>query len=112
MSGAEVASLISAIDSKDNRDYDSFGENWIWIIGLLIIAGIFGGGSWFGGNNRTIANDSLLGEEFIKRDIFNTNQNVSNTGCQTQRDVLESRYATQLGLTNLGANMQNCCLIS
>lgn len=107
MSGTDVAGLISAINSKDNG---SFGENWIWIIGLLIVAGIFGGGSWFGNrSNGTIANDNLLGEEFIKRDIFNTNQNVSNTGCQTQRDVLESRYATQLGLDNLGAKMQSCC---
>lgn len=113
MSGSEVASLISAINTRDDRDSNEFGENWIWIIGLLIIAGIFGGGSWFGGNRgaaTTVANDSLLGEEFIKRDIFNTNQNVSNTGCQTQRDVLESRYATQLGLSQLGAQTQNCCL--
>lgn len=107
MSGTDVAGLISAMNNKDSG---SFGENWIWIIGLLIVAGIFGGGSWFGNrSNGTVANDSLLGEEFIKRDIFSTNQNVSNTGCQTQRDVLESRYATQLGLNNLGANMQNCC---
>ena len=107
MSGTDVAGLISAINNKDSG---SFGENWIWIIGLLIVAGIFGGGSWFGNrSNGTIANDNLLGEEFIKRDIFNTNQNVSNTGCQTQRDVLESRYATQLGLDNLGAKMQSCC---
>lgn len=112
MSGAEVASLIGAINTRDDRDSNDFGENWIWIIGLLIIAGIFGGGSWFGGNRGTAtmaANDSLLGEEFIKRDIFNTNQNVSNTGCQTQRDVLESRYTTQLGLSQLGAQNQNCC---
>ena len=112
MSGAEVASLIGAINTRDDRDSNDFGENWIWIIGLLIIAGIFGGGSWFGGNRGTAtmaANDSLLGEEFIKRDIFNTNQNVSNTGCQTQRDVLESRYATQLGLSQLSAQNQNCC---
>lgn len=112
MSGSEVASLISAINTRDDRDSNEFGENWIWIIGLLIIAGIFGGGSWFGGNRgaaTVVANDGLLGEEFIKRDIFNTNQNVSNTGCQTQRDVLESRYATQLGLSQLGAQTQNCC---
>lgn len=112
MSGSEVASLISAINTRDDRDSNEFGENWIWIIGLLIIAGIFGGGSWFGGNRGAVtmvANDGLLGEEFIKRDIFGTNQNVSNTGCQTQRDVLESRYATQLGLSQLGAQTQNCC---
>lgn len=111
MSGAEVASLISAIDGRNDRDDGFFGDGIWGIIMLLIIAGLFSGNGFGWGNrgNGNIANDSLLGEEFIKRDIFNTNQNVSNTGCQTQRDVLESRYATQLGLTNLGANMQNCC---
>lgn len=115
MSGAEVASLISAIDGRNDRDDGFFGDGIWGIIMLLIIAGLFSGNGFGWGNNRgngVVANDSLLGEEFIKRDIFNTNQNVSNTGCQTQRDVLESRYATQLGLTNLGANMQECCLIS
>jgi hypothetical protein len=111
MSGAEVASLISAIDGRNDRDDGFFGDGIWGIIMLLIIAGLFSGNGFGWGNrgNGNIANDSLLSEEFIKRDIFNTNQNVSNTGCQTQRDVLESRYATQLGLTNLGANMQNCC---
>ena len=111
MSGADVAGLISAINTRDNRDEGFFGDGIWGIIMLLIIAGLFSGNGFGWGNrgNGTVANDSLLGEEFIKRDIFNTNQNVSNTACQTQRDVLESRYATQLGLTNLGANMQNCC---
>lgn len=39
MSGTDVAGLISAMNNKDSG---SFGENWIWIIGLLIVAGIFG----------------------------------------------------------------------
>ena len=114
MSGAEVASLISAIDGRNDRDDGFFGDGIWGIIMLLIIAGLFSGNGFGWGNNRggaaMVANDSLLGEEFIKRDIFNTNQNVSNTACQTQRDVLESRYATQLGLSQLGAQNKNCCL--
>lgn len=62
-----------------------------------------------GWGNNNIANDTLLDDEFIKRDIFNTNQNVSNSACQTQRDVLESRYTTQLGMQNLQASQQECC---
>jgi phosphoribosylformylglycinamidine (FGAM) synthase-like enzyme len=46
-------------------------------------------------------------DEFIKRDIFNTNQNVSNIGNQNSRDILESRYTTQLGLSNLNTSMLN-----
>ena len=70
----------------------SMAFDWSWIVALLIIAGIFGNGFGWGGNRGNVANDTLLGEEFIKRDIFNTNQNVSATSCQTQRDVLENRF--------------------
>ena len=74
---------------------------WFWVIILLFL--VYGNG--FGNRNQ----DTLMSDEFIKRDIFNTNQNVSNTGCQTQRDVLENRYTTQLGLSNLSAQNQACC---
>lgn len=111
MSGADVAGLISAINTRDNRD-DSFFGDGIWgIIMLLIVAGLFTGNGfgWGNRNNGAVANDSLLGEEFIKRDIFNTNQNVSNTACQTQRDVLENRYANELGVQNIIASQKDCC---
>lgn len=106
-----------ALQSTAARNYDGYG-------GCCNNDGMFGGGSWwiliilfafmsngFGGfgGNGAIANDALLNEEFIKRDIFNTNQNVSTTGCQTQRDVLESRFTTQLGLQQLGQQNQACC---
>lgn len=80
---------------------NGFGA-WFWVILILL----FCNNGW--GNNN-IANDTLLDDEFIKRDIFNTNQNVSNSACQTQRDVLESRYTTQLGMQNLQASQQECC---
>lgn len=86
-----------------------FGDGW-WI--LLLLLAFCGNGFGFGGGYGgygTITNDSLLNGEFIKRDIFNTNQNVSTTGCQTQRDILESRYTTQLGLQQLQASQQQCC---
>lgn len=87
---------------RNNGYGDCMGGGWFWIILILLFAG---GGFW--GNNRN--QDTLLSDEFIKRDIFSTNQNVSTTGCQTQRDVLESRYTTQLGLQTLGSQMQDCC---
>lgn len=76
-----------------------FAGEWFWI---MIILFFFCGNNW---GNR----DNNIAEQFIERDLFNTNQNVSNTACQTQKDVLENRYTTQLGLNNLGAEMQKCC---
>lgn len=86
-----------------NAGYDGFGGGWFWVILILLFAG---GGFW--GNNGV--QDNFVSSEFIKRDIFNTNQNVSTTGCQTQRDILESRYTTEMGLKdNLYAQQQCCC---
>lgn len=71
------------------KDNSMSGNNFWWIIVFLIVAGMFGGNGFFGnGNNATLASD-----EFIKRDIFNTNQNISNTASTTQRDILENKYA-------------------
>lgn len=98
--------------------------DWTGIIGLLVIAGVFGGGMW-GNNGYNIEN------RFIERDIFNTNSNVLTSACSTQKEVLENKYAlgsqiqenrfnnaiqtTELtGVINanqISANamMQNCC---
>lgn len=86
LSAADVAAVTR------NNDYDGFGNGgWIWIILLaFLFRGNWGGYGGYGNESP------LVSEEFIKRDIFNTNQNVSNTACQTQRDVLENRYTNQL----------------
>lgn len=123
----DSSSGLSASDvlalTRDNN-YNSEGFNFWWVIVFLIVAGMFGGNGFFG-------NNSELADEFVKRDIFNTNQNVSNTASDTQRDVLnnkydlavqtlnnkydlatqtlENRYTTQLGLQQLQAQNQNCC---
>lgn len=84
LSAADVAAVTR------NDGYDGWGNGgWIWII---LLAFLFRG-NWGGGCG---GESPLVSEEFIKRDIFNTNQNVSNTACQTQRDVLENRYTNQL----------------
>ena len=82
---------LAIMNSRNNGyggyGYDGFGcGSWFWIIILLFFCR---GGNW--GDNQTLTSD-----EFIKRDIFNTNQNVSTSACQTQRDILENRYTNQL----------------
>ena len=100
---------ILALTKGNNNDLMGGAGFW-WVIVFLIVAGMFNGNGFGFGNN--VANDSLLNEEFIKRDIFNTNQNVSNTACQTQRDVLDTKYGLgseiQTNRYNLGTEiMQN-----
>lgn len=100
---------ILALTKGNNNDLMG-GVGFWWVIVFLIVAGMFNGNGFGFGNNA--ANDSLLNEEFIKRDIFNTNQNVSNTACQTQRDVLDTKYGLgseiQTNRYNLGTEiMQN-----
>lgn len=104
--GGLSASDVLAL--TNNREYDGMGGQFWWVIVFLIVASMFRGNGLFG--NDGVAAGTLLGsDEFIKRDIFNTNQNVSTTACQTQRDILENRYATQLGLANLASETQECC---
>ena len=90
-------------DLADRNNNEFGGGYWIWIILLFLLFG----GNW--GNNGNLQNDELMNQEFIKRDLFNTNQNVSSQGYQNSRDILESRYTTQLGLQNLGQQNQECC---
>lgn len=90
-------------DLADRNNNEWGGGYWIWIILLFFLFG----GNW--GNNGNLQNDALMNQEFIKRDLFNTNQNVSSQGYQNSRDILESRYTTQLGLQNLGQQNQECC---
>lgn len=59
MSGAEVASLISAIDGRNDRDDGFFGDGIWGIIMLLIIAGLFSGNG-FGWGNRGNGNIAMI----------------------------------------------------
>lgn len=101
-----TAADVAAVTRNDNDDMWG-GNCWIWIIFIAFLFPMMGG--WNRGGIETGVQDNFISDEFVKRDIFNTNQNVSNTACQTQRDVLESRYTNQLGLQQLQAAQQSCC---
>lgn len=88
-----------------SRNNDGYGDgSWFWII--IILFAFWGNG--FGNRNNGLETD--IDTRFLERDVFNTNQNVSTTGCQTQRDVLETKY--ELGsqvLENRFNCSQNAC---
>lgn len=95
-----------ALALMNNRDDYGFGDGaWFWIIILLFA---FWGNNGWGNRNNGLETD--IDTRFLERDIFNTNQNVSNTGCQTQRDILETKYdlGTQV-LENRFNCSQNAC---
>lgn len=85
-----------------------FGFGGIWgVIMLLIIAGVFGNGFGFGGNNAGLT-ETFLDNRLLARDTFNVNTNVLESACQTQRDVLEAKYAIQVSDCGLSKEiMQN-----
>lgn len=106
--GLTAADVAAVTRNNDDDGWGGGGCWWIWIIMIAFLFPMFMGG-WNRGGVETGVQDNFISDEFVKRDIFNTNQNVSNTACQTQRDVLENRYTTQLGLQQLQASQQNCC---
>ncbi len=89
--------------NSDKGDMYGAGGYWIWII---LIFALFG----FGGNGWCNRNEQIdVDTRFLERDIFNTNQNVSNTACQTQRDVLSSNASLQRDVLENRYNAQICC---
>lgn len=98
LSGTDALSVMNAARNTGYDGMDGYGA-WFWII--IILFAFWGNNGWGNRNGQ----DTLLSDEFIKRDIFNTNQNVSNTACQTQRDVLDSKYGLS---TEVLENRFNC----
>lgn len=104
MEAMQTAGIVPTMDYS--RNYDGFGENsWFWVIILLFA--FWGNNGW---SNRNNGLETDIDTRFLERDIFNTNQNVSTTGCQTQRDILETKYnlGTQV-LENRFNCSQNAC---
>jgi hypothetical protein len=106
LSGSDALSIMN---SRNNDGFGTDGNAFWWIIIVLFF--FFGGNGW--GNNNNVANDSLINQEFIKRDIFSataTQLEILNAKYDNAIQTLENRYTNQLGLQNLGTQVQvgNC----
>ena len=110
-----------------NGTNGSMAFDWSWIVALLIIAGIFGSGfGGFGGNNAGLT-EEFLDNRLMARDTFNVNTNLLDTkyalgteimenrfncsqnACNTQKEILQSRYDNALGNQTILANQAQCC---
>lgn len=101
LTAADVGAVMG-----NNRDGYGYGDGcWFWI--LILLFAFWGNNGW---GNRNNGLETDIDTRFLERDIFNTNQNVSTTGCQTQRDILETKYnlGTQV-LENRFNCSQNAC---
>lgn len=101
---AMTSGIVPTMDYSRANDGYGYGDGaWFWIIIILFAF-------WGNGFNRNNGLETDIDTRFLERDVFNTNQNVSTTGCQTQRDVLESKYdiGTQV-LENRFNCSQNAC---
>lgn len=91
-------------DLADRNDGFGMGGSWAWIILILLL-----GGRGFGWGGNEGVQDNFISNEFIKRDIFNTNQNVSAQGCSGREATLEAQYQTLLGFKDQLYAQQQCC---
>lgn len=119
MTGGLTAGDVLAL-SRDGGAMD-----WSWIVGLLVIAGIFSGGLGFG--NRAGITEDYVANQFTQRDIFNTNTDVLENrynnllaSTNTDKEVLENRYNGALAMANtqkdillgnaeLSNQLSSCC---
>lgn len=88
---------LSDIKSVVDNGTGAFGGNngFLWVILIFLFFLGFNGGGLFG-------NNATNGLSQIERDVL-------QTSCATQKEVIESRYTTQLGFQTLGAQMAECC---
>ena len=73
LSAADVAAVTR--NNENCNDMWGGGGWWIWIILIAFLFPMMGG--WNRGGVETGVHDNFISDEFVKRDIFNTNQNVS-----------------------------------
>lgn len=93
----ENISVADALALMGKNDGDApFSSGW-WIILLFLFFLGFGGNGIFGTGGA--GNIQLTN---LERDVLTGN-------CATQKEILESRYTTQLGFQNIASEMASCC---
>lgn len=113
-SGLTAADVLAL--TNNNNDVMG-GNGFWWIIIFFIIAGMFNGNGFFGNNNNTATTDFVANQFSNQNDKFlslhntdaiaQTNRDVLETSYATAKEVLENRYNNALQTNQLQAQMSN-----
>ena len=134
MDNMSLADIAAVTNRDDNRCRDGFfgdGAGFFWIVVLFLVFGMMGGGfgGWGANNaatqgaitrgelyegfntNAILQNqNSLMRDNFgLQRDILENRFDAQKCCCDTQKEILESRYTTQLGFQAQQAQQAQCC---
>lgn len=93
MENYSLSDIKSVLDGNTTSFGGSSGFLWVILIFLFFLA--FNRGGLFGNNETS-------GLTQVERDVL-------QSSCTTQKEILESRYTTQLGFQGLSAQMAQCC---
>lgn len=109
------ASDVLALTRENNN---GFGGDWSWLIGLLVVAGIFGNGTFggFGGGNRGgIGENYVLATDFatIERKLDAVNNGICDSTFALNNTVTNGFFGVQnalcQGFNGINSALADCC---
>lgn len=111
------ASDVLALTRENNN---GFGGDWSWLIGLLVVAGIFGNGTFggfggFGGGAglQGIATRADINEGFALNNITGGIQAIQQGICDStyalNNTITNGFFGVDRGLNGLSAQLAQCC---
>ena len=109
--GSLTAADIAAV-TKNNND-GMFGNDWAWIIILLLFG--YGGRGFggFGGGNMPCATQADLAAGFNNSAVLSGINGIDSALCQgfngINTAILQSEYNTQSGINGLSHQLADCC---
>lgn len=112
-SGLSASDVLAL--TRDNNN--GFGGDWSWLIGLLVVAGIFGNGfGGFGGGNRGgVGENYVLATDFatIERKLDTINSGICDATFALNNTVTNGFFGVQNSLTQgfggLNSVIADCC---
>ena len=123
LSAADVAAVVGNNNGRNNDGM--FGNDWAWIVILLLFGwgrGGYGFGGGFGGGQGggygypccgTPATQADLSAAFASNSVLSGINGIDSTLCQgfngINTAILQNGYNTQAGINTLSAQLAQCC---